>query len=1068
MVLKMNNEIEPKLKQHLFRLVCTSWQGFWRSEFYWIRTIYKLPLPCRNPILSLFTTTTLLLLPNIVQAQTYSPSNRPPVEDTSIGTIVNPTGANNFNIDGGLQRGQNLFHSFTDFSVPTGGAANFTNPQGNQSIITRVTGNLLSDINGLVNTNGANFLLVNPNGVVFGSGAKLNVGKAFVTSTASGINLVDGTGRSIVFGTNPNSDAPLLSIDPNIFFNVSSLTMAGGNGQINNFGTLQTTNDSQYIALIGGNVNLNGGKIIAPGGRVDIGGLNTNGTISANNEGLVFNGTNLIRSDVSISNGSSVSVRANQTLNPVEPVFFPGAISPGSSINISANRIDLSNSGNRFLGGTNQALGGLDAGLEVNSGIKTGTIGNINLDATGDISIQRAAIFNLVRSGSQGTGGGIKIKGNNITVTDKSEISTNLSQAATGSGGNIDIEADGNFSLSEPANLDTPTVGAQSLIAANTLGRGNSGKVKIVAKGSVVVSDRNTISSTVGSSGVGDSLGIEIDAGSFSLLNRSQILTSAGGSNQKGNAGNIDIKTKGDITVEGIKGLVFLDRFDDRQEPLSRIDSSNFRSGNAGKITLIAPGKLSVVNRGAIWSRIRGNVTGNSGGISLNVGELLVSNAGSINTSLGGSGDKNAKGKAGDINITATGDITINEDRNITEVEQNNNFAPSGIASGVNGIGDGGNITISTPGKVTVGNRDVIGSAIQSSAQGNSGSIKIDAGELDVFNQGQILTVASRFSDGRTGSAGNIDITTKGNITVEGNRNAAAVKDNGENFIAKISSTSYRDGNAGKITIKAGGTILLRNKGGIITERQPEGIKTIGFSSGDITIESKQLNLDLGNISVNATDKGGNIKIVTQEAILMRRNSLISTNGKGDGGNIAIDSKFLIAIPTENNDITANAKEGRGGNVNINAQGIFGIQFRPQLNKNTSDITVSSEFGQSGNVQINTPGTDPGKDKGELTADPNDASKQISQSCGASQRDNKFYITGRGGLPPNASELQESEALWEDARAVKATPATTADLPPKYAPPAIGWVFEKNGRVRLIAAQTAGEATGTRVVCQGK
>jgi large exoprotein involved in heme utilization and adhesion len=96
---------------------------------------------------------------------------------------------------------------------------------------------------------------------------------------------------------------------------------------------------------------------------------------------------------------------------------------------------------------------------------------------------------------------------------------------------------------------------------------------------------------------------------------------------------------------------------------------------------------------------------------------------------------------------------------------------------------------------------------------------------------------------------------------------------------------------------------------------------------------------------------------------------------------------------------------------------------------------------------------------------PNDASKQISQACRASQRDNKFYITGRGGLPPNAREPQESDALWEDARTVKAKPATTASLALKYAPPAIGLVLEPNGRARLIAAQTAVESTGTRVLC---
>jgi filamentous hemagglutinin family protein len=152
------------------------------------------------------TTTALFLLPNIAQAQTYTPSNRTPQQDKSIGTIVNPAGANNFNITAGLQRGQNLFHSFTDFSVPTGSSAIFDNPAG-RSIITRVMGSLFSDINGLIDTNRANFLLINPNGVVFGPGVQLNVGKAFVVSTASGVDFVDAQGRNYNFGVNRAGDA---------------------------------------------------------------------------------------------------------------------------------------------------------------------------------------------------------------------------------------------------------------------------------------------------------------------------------------------------------------------------------------------------------------------------------------------------------------------------------------------------------------------------------------------------------------------------------------------------------------------------------------------------------------------------------------------------------------------------------------------------------------------------------------------------------------------------------------------------------------------------------------------
>jgi large exoprotein involved in heme utilization and adhesion len=68
-----------------------------------------------------------------------------------MGTQVLDVGNNqNFEITGGQTKGQTLFHSFTDFSVPNNGQANFLNPAGNRDIITRVTGSFYSDINGLI------------------------------------------------------------------------------------------------------------------------------------------------------------------------------------------------------------------------------------------------------------------------------------------------------------------------------------------------------------------------------------------------------------------------------------------------------------------------------------------------------------------------------------------------------------------------------------------------------------------------------------------------------------------------------------------------------------------------------------------------------------------------------------------------------------------------------------------------------------------------------------------------------------------------------------------------------
>lgn len=57
-------------------------------------------------------------------------------------------------INGGTQVGNNLFHSFKDFSIPIGTSLHFKNGLDVQNIITRITGGSASNIDGLISANG--------------------------------------------------------------------------------------------------------------------------------------------------------------------------------------------------------------------------------------------------------------------------------------------------------------------------------------------------------------------------------------------------------------------------------------------------------------------------------------------------------------------------------------------------------------------------------------------------------------------------------------------------------------------------------------------------------------------------------------------------------------------------------------------------------------------------------------------------------------------------------------------------------------------------------------------------
>lgn len=111
-------------------------------------------------------------------------------------------------INGGTVQGNNLFHSFQEFSIPDGHSVHFDNDLSIERIVTRVTGNSVSELNGTLAANGmADLFLLNPNGVVFGPNARLDIGGAFLASTGEALHFADGT----VFRA-LQTEAPLLTL----------------------------------------------------------------------------------------------------------------------------------------------------------------------------------------------------------------------------------------------------------------------------------------------------------------------------------------------------------------------------------------------------------------------------------------------------------------------------------------------------------------------------------------------------------------------------------------------------------------------------------------------------------------------------------------------------------------------------------------------------------------------------------------------------------------------------------------------------------------------------------------
>ena len=196
-------------------------------------------------------------------------------------------------IEGGAQRGSNLFHSFLEFNVDEEQRAYFANPDGIESILSRVTGSNPSNIFGILGVDGpADLFLLNPNGIVFGENASLDIPGSFYATTAEAVELGEG-----FFSATEPEQSTLLAVDPSVLF---SNYLTNASGDITNRGVL-TPGTGENITLAANQLNIQGDiftsndlTLLATGdiaiANSSVGGGNTNGD-------LLIQGRNIFMTD---------------------------------------------------------------------------------------------------------------------------------------------------------------------------------------------------------------------------------------------------------------------------------------------------------------------------------------------------------------------------------------------------------------------------------------------------------------------------------------------------------------------------------------------------------------------------------------------------------------------------------------------------------------------------------------------------------------------------------------------------------------------------------------------------
>ncbi len=747
--------------------------------------------------------------------------------DGSLSTAVGQFG-NTFIITNGTQVGTNLFHSFSQFSVPTGGSAIFNNGLDVQNIIGRVTGGSVSNIDGFITASGqANLFLINPAGIVFGPNASVLVGGSFVASTANNVIFADGTR----FNTTNSTSTPLLTVSAPV-----GLQLGANAGAIqlqgipaNNF-FLRPPQlfFAKSVALIGSDINFNSATLAVPDGRLDLWAVRnaevaiapqgnwqlTSPEATANWGNITLRQSSYV--DTSGAIGGAINIRARgltlQDGSGIGSATGAGAQGPGITVKTTefVDLLGVSSSENYATPGiyTSVTGDGAKAGditvetgrLRITNGswlqsiispqfdFATFSVTPINNSKSGNIAVRAtnvevigynpfpdaltgnqspSAITTLVIAGSNNESGKITIDANQVQLLQGGRVSTDL--LSFGLFGRTTGKA-GDIAIRATDRLDIEGVTPVGLTAA--------------------------VISSVQPDVEGQGGNITIDTNNLSISNGGAISSALAG---KGAAGNINIRA-----TEAWVSDPVIDLFSNTVSGIT-VSVAAQATGQGGNITLRGD-RLHVFEGGQITSASLGQ--GTAGNVNIQVNHIDVQgfhplpNGRFLPSTI--SASSVSQFAAGSVNILA--DTVQVRDR--AELSVSNS-----------GSGDAGNLNISAR-TVFLDNGASLRAEVNGGSQGN---IQLQAKDLLLLRHGSNITTNARGA------------STGGNININAGFIVAVLKENSDIVANAIL------GSGGNIQITTQGIFGLRFRKQVTPESDITASSQFGVSG---TVQINTISID--------------------------------------------------------------------------------------------------------------------------------------------------------------------------------------------------------------------------------